>query len=103
MCVGMGTWERVGFAACVVIGMALGQTRQNKSVVPIRVARRVALVIGNSNYQHIQGVPPASNDADDMAATLRHLGFDSVTVKKDLKADELIEETGRFSRAEVQP
>ena len=76
---------------------------QTKSVRPITVGRKVALVIGNSKYRYIAGVPPAANDADDMAQTLRRLRFDVVEVRKDLTAEGLIEEVGRFGRTEVQP
>ena len=37
--------------------------------------RRVALVIGNSNYQFAPHLPNPSNDAEAMAATLQKLGF----------------------------
>ena len=37
--------------------------------------RRVALVIGNSNYQYAPHLPNPSNDAEAMAATLQKLGF----------------------------
>ncbi|MBB4274676.1 caspase family protein [Rhizobium mongolense] len=40
--------------------------------------RRVALVIGNSAYQHVPILPNPDNDADDMAAKLRDLGFEVV-------------------------
>lgn len=74
-----------------------------KSIKPVSVARKVALVIGNSNYRYIPAVPPASADADDMAQSLRNLHFDLVEVKKDLNADALISEVGKFTRTEVQP
>lgn len=38
--------------------------------------RRVALVIGNSPYQHMAALKNPSNDASDMAAALRGLGFE---------------------------
>jgi hypothetical protein len=37
---------------------------------------RVALVIGNGAYQHTADLPNPKNDARDMAAALRQLGFD---------------------------
>lgn len=40
--------------------------------------RRVALVIGNSKYESVGKLPNAANDAADMAASLRKLGFDVV-------------------------
>jgi uncharacterized caspase-like protein len=40
--------------------------------------KRVALVIGNSAYQHTAPLRNPSNDASDMAAKLRALGFDVI-------------------------
>jgi uncharacterized caspase-like protein len=40
--------------------------------------KRVALVIGNSAYQHTAPLRNPSNDASDMAAKLRDLGFDVI-------------------------
>ena len=40
---------------------------------------RVALVVGNSTYAHIRRLPNADNDAADMSAALRRLGFDVTT------------------------
>jgi uncharacterized caspase-like protein len=40
--------------------------------------RRVALVIGNSAYQHVPQLRNPHNDASDMAAKLQSLGFDVV-------------------------
>ncbi len=45
--------------------------------------KRVALVIGNSAYQHAPVLPNPKNDAEDMAAALGRLGFD-VTILRDL-------------------
>ena len=40
---------------------------------------RVALVVGNSTYAHIGRLPNPENDAADMAAALRRLGFEVTT------------------------
>jgi uncharacterized caspase-like protein len=40
--------------------------------------KRVALVIGNSTYQHTAQLKNPSNDATDMAAKLRQLGFEVI-------------------------
>jgi formylglycine-generating enzyme required for sulfatase activity len=58
---------------------------QTKSILPVRVERRVALLIGNSRYQHQPGIPTAGADVDDMAAALRTLGFrdEDVLIYKD--------------------
>ncbi len=99
--------EHMRGIGCLLVAAAfsqiLGAQDGTKSIKPVSVARKVALVIGNSNYRYIQGVPPASADADDVAQSLRNLHFDVVDVKKDLRADALIAEVGRFTRAEVQP
>ena len=44
-------------------------------------AGRVALVVGNSAYAAIGTLPNPGNDADDMTAALRRLGFDVTTVR----------------------
>jgi uncharacterized caspase-like protein len=37
--------------------------------------KRIALVIGNSSYRHAPALPNPKNDAEDMAAALRRVGF----------------------------
>ena len=49
-------------------------------------AKRVALVIGNSAYQHTRVLPNPKN-ATAIAEALKRLGFDSVTLKLDLGYD----------------
>ena len=44
-------------------------------------AGRVALLVGNSTYAHIERLPNPENDAADMAAALRRLGFDVTTAQ----------------------
>ena len=44
-------------------------------------AGRVALVVGNGTYAHIGRLPNPGNDAADMTAALRRLGFDVTTVR----------------------
>ncbi len=45
--------------------------------------KRLALVIGNSDYEFVSNLPNPANDAQDIAAALTRLGFD-VTVGTDL-------------------
>jgi len=45
--------------------------------------KRVALVIGNGKYRHAVALPNPANDARDMGAALRRLGF-AVTEGYDL-------------------
>lgn len=49
---------------------------------------RVALVIGNSAYDHVSQLPNPSNDAQDMAAALERVGFE-VDVALDLGYEDL--------------
>ena len=48
------------------------------SVLPASAAKRVALVIGNSDYGHIIDLKNPKNDADLMEQTLRDVGFEVV-------------------------
>ena len=58
---------------------------------------RVALVVGNSTYAHIGRLPNTQNDATDMSAALRRLGFE-VTTELDADRVELTEALRRFTR-----
>jgi uncharacterized caspase-like protein len=46
------------------------------TLAPAAAEKRVALVIGNAAYQHVPRLANPSNDAADIAAKLRALGFD---------------------------
>ena len=46
-----------------------------------QAAGRVALVVGNSTYAHVGRLPNPGNDAEDMSAALRRLGFEVTTVR----------------------
>ena len=58
---------------------------------------RVALVVGNSTYAHIGRLPNPENDARDMSAALRRLGFE-VTTELDADRVELTEALRAFTR-----
>ena len=58
---------------------------------------RVALVVGNSTYAHIGRLPNPDNDARDMSAALRRLGFE-VTIELDVDRVELTEALRAFTR-----
>ena len=58
---------------------------------------RVALVVGNSTYAHVGRLPNPDNDARDMSATLRRLGFE-VTTELDADRVELTEALRAFTR-----
>ncbi len=50
--------------------------------------RRVALVIGNSGYEHVSRLPNPANDAEDLGRALERLGFD-VTSGLDMEYREM--------------
>src|SRR3954468_480335 len=56
---------------------------------PAFAEKRIALVMGNSSYQHVSRLANPANDSEAMAATLKNAGFDVVTLKRDLKANEM--------------
>ena len=58
---------------------------------------RVALVVGNSTYAHIGRLPNPDNDAADISAALRRLGFE-VTTELDADRVELADALRRFTR-----
>ncbi len=60
--------------------------------------KRVALVIGNSDYVKSVRLKNPANDASRLAAKLKDIGFDKVTMKLDLAQAELRRTLGQFSR-----
>jgi tetratricopeptide (TPR) repeat protein len=64
--------------------------------------RRIALVIGNSNYRSAPGLPNARRDADAIASALRGVGFQTVTLQNDLSKDKLGEALRNFARQAEQ-
>jgi uncharacterized caspase-like protein len=46
--------------------------------LPAAAQKRVALVIGNSAYQHATALANPANDANDMSAALKELGFEVI-------------------------
>ena len=53
---------------------------------PALAEKRVALVVGNSNYKNAAVLPNPANDAAAVAATLKGAGFDIVESRLDLQA-----------------
>jgi uncharacterized caspase-like protein len=51
--------------------------------------KRVALMIGNSNYQNVSRLANPSNDAPMLADTFKKANFDVVTLRNDLSAIEM--------------
>ena len=60
--------------------------------------RRVALVIGNSAYRNAGTLNNPRHDADVIAASLRAIGFDSVTVANDATREKLNDALRVFAR-----
>ncbi|MGH6778596.1 MAG: caspase family protein [Bradyrhizobium sp.] len=56
---------------------------------PAFAEKRVALVIGNSGYQHVARLPNPANDAGLVARTLKAAGFDTVDLRRDLTNAEM--------------
>ncbi len=67
------------------------------AVTQATAERRVALVVGNSQYSHTMALPNPRNDAEDMAAALSRLGFD-VTVGYDLDQSGFARSIETFAR-----
>jgi len=51
--------------------------------------KRVALVIGNSSYQHAGRLANPANDADAITVTFKQAGFDVVESRRDLKVNDM--------------
>ncbi|WP_181176139.1 caspase family protein [Mesorhizobium sp. B2-3-4] len=92
---GMGGWMRRVVAA---LGLVLWCVL---FALPSSAAGKVALVIGNSNYEHVAQLPNPKNDADDVAAALDHIGF-SVTKETDVTFDGLRRALSAFARDAAQ-
>ena len=91
--------RRMQLARLVVVSLVLVQFA---SAAVALAAGRVALVIGNSTYDHIGRLPNPENDAVDMAATLRRLGFE-VTTELDADRVELTDALRAFTRRSAGP
>jgi cytochrome c556 len=65
---------------------------------PAMAERRVALVIGNSEYQAVAKLNNPQHDAQALSTALRNLGFDQVTMKTELGRDQLVSALRDFAR-----
>jgi uncharacterized caspase-like protein len=52
--------------------------------------RRVALVIGNSDYRKVPALANPQKDSDAVAASLRNIGFETVTLRNNATREDLI-------------
>ena len=65
------------FLAPVALLAAATLTGQERDLVVTESnERRVALVVGNNEYQHAPGLRNAVNDAEDLSSALSDLGFE---------------------------
>jgi caspase domain-containing protein len=69
------------------------------SAGPARADKRVALVIGISNYQQVPRLADPSRDADALSALFRKSGFDVMDSERDLGKRRAIREFSGRSRA----
>jgi hypothetical protein len=67
------------------------------TVEPGKLGRRVALVIGNADYQSASRLKNPQHDADVIAATLRAMGFEIVTVANDSTRERMVDALRTFS------
>jgi hypothetical protein len=78
--------------------LAFGLTLLSPYVADAATEKRVALVIGNGAYVQVPHLPNPPHDAEDVAAALRRLGFETV-VATDLTQAGMQEAENAFSRA----
>ena len=79
-------------------GLVFAQSKGMKPVggdAPAGTERRLALVIGNKDYQNVSRLNNPLNDADDMAAALRALGFE-VILRKNLTQSDFLRNIDDF-------
>jgi DNA-binding beta-propeller fold protein YncE len=87
----MRFFKRAGIGAISFLALVIGLIEPGTIIVPSSFTawaenntvtnqkqRRIALVIGNSKYQQVLKLPNPVNDANDMAATLKELGFEVI-------------------------
>jgi formylglycine-generating enzyme required for sulfatase activity len=77
--------------------LVLCQQEQEDKEVRVAGKKRVALVIGNASYQHVGRLSNTGNDARDMAAALKQLGF-VVTMLIDGTQEQMIEAIEQFGK-----
>lgn len=81
---GRGDLARLAGAIFLLIGFAIFV-----GVLPARAETRMALLIGNSNYQNAPRLSNPPNDVSAVAAAMRQVGFTTVEVHRDLGKVEL--------------
>lgn len=88
--------DPAGAKAIARVTAHLGSIKRKQSANSPQ-GRRVALIIGNTNYQYAPALQNPGNDALLLAMALRASGFQSVTVKTDLGHAQMIRALRDFS------
>jgi uncharacterized caspase-like protein len=83
--------------ACIVILTVSGglAAAQQQGIAE----KRVALVVGNSEYRNVPVLPNPGRDAQALATVLRSVGFQNVQLATDVSRTRLIENLRAFARA----
>ncbi len=84
------------------LGLLIGAIALGVSASVALAETRIALVIGNSNYQHTGILPNPANDAELLAGVLSNVGF-QVTKQIDASRDQMQQSMLAFGRALRQP
>ncbi|TBW36587.1 hypothetical protein EYW49_13385 [Siculibacillus lacustris] len=88
---GRGAWRCVALSALAFLALLVAFAG------PAFAERRVALVIGNSTYKNVVALTNPKNDAEDVATTLRDLGFE-VMIRTDVEKNAIRPVLKDFSR-----
>ena len=89
----MGRGRRLNLAAAAV-ALAIAWL----AAEPAQAERKVALVVGNSAYASVPRLPNPRNDASDVIAHLKSIGFE-VTPGLDLDRNGFLQSLATFGRA----
>jgi len=68
------------------------------AAMPSHADKRVALIIGNGAYAHAEHLPNPVHDAQDVAAALKRIGFETI-LETDLDQNDMRNAAIRFARA----
>jgi hypothetical protein len=65
--------------------------------ITVKQGRRVALIIGNSDYKQVPALANPLKDSEAIAASLRNIGFETVILRNNASREELIATLRRFA------
>jgi hypothetical protein len=81
-----------------IIASAAKSTTSVASRANATSTKRVALLIGNTNYKHQAALQNPANDVELIGRTLRSAGFSKVVIEKDLTREGIYSALNRFSK-----